>query len=78
LACTHYPAISNQIRRHRNSATELIDPAELLADWVLENWQFEQSNRPDRWFTTGDTAKLIENGRRAFGVSIENPEKITL
>lgn len=78
LACTHYPAISDQIERHLNSATELIDPAELLADWVLENWQFEQSIRPDLWFTSGDTAKLIENGRRAFGVSIENPEKIII
>ena len=78
LACTHYPAISDQIRRHLSSTTELIDPAELLADWVLKNWQFEHSIRSDLWFTSGDTAKLIENGRRAFGVSIENPEKIII
>ncbi len=78
LACTHYPAISDQISQHLSSTTQLIDPAELMADWVLKNWNFEQSNRPDRWFTSGDPAKLIENGYRAFDVRIKNPETITL
>ncbi len=78
LACTHYPAISEQIGQHLSTTTQLIDPAELMADWVLKNWNFEQSDRPDRWFTTGDPAKLVENGRRAFNVHMKNPENITL
>jgi len=52
--------------------------AELLAEWLLKNWKFEQSDAPDRWFTSGDTTKLVENGRRAFGVTIINPEHITI
>jgi glutamate racemase len=77
LACTHYPAISDQISRHLSRSTRLIDPAELMADWVLKNWHFEHSDCTDRWFTTGDPAKLVTNGCRAFDVRIENPEKIT-
>jgi len=45
---------------------------------LLENGQFTQSDAPDRWFTTGDATKLVKYGRRAFGVSIDNPEKITI
>ena len=78
LACTHYPAISDQISQYLSDTTKLIDPAELMADWVLKNWDFQRNDRPDRWFTTGDPAKLIQNGRRAFDVNIESPEKITL
>ena len=53
-------------------------PAELMADWILKNWNFEHNDFADRWFTTGDPAKLVANGYGAFGVRIENPEKITL
>jgi len=56
----------------------LSDPAEHLADWIIKNWQFEQSDAPDRWFTTADTDKLIENGDRAFGVTIRNPEQVLI
>lgn len=58
--------------------TQLSDPAEHLADWIIKNWQFEQSDAPDRWFTTADTDKLIENGDRAFGVTIRNPEQVLI
>jgi glutamate racemase len=78
LACTHYPAISKQIQSYLSPTTKLIDPAELMADWILKNWQFKETESPDRWFTTGDKIKLVENGRRAFGVSIENPKQIIL
>ncbi len=78
LACTHYPAIEAQIKRYVSEQTQLIDPAELLADWIIQNWHFEASDAPDRWFTSGDPAKLIENGKRAFGVSIDKPQQINI
>ena len=60
------------------STTKLIDSAAQMAEWILENWKFEQSGAPDRWFTTGITTKLVGNGHRAFGVTIKNPGKIIL
>jgi len=66
----------DQITTHLSSTTKLIAPAAQMKEWILENWKFEQSGAPDRWFTTGDTTKLVDNGHRAVGVTIKNPEKI--
>ncbi len=63
----------DQIATHLSSSTKLIGPAAQMAEWILENWKFKQSGGPDRWFTTGDTTKLVGNGRRAFGVIIKKP-----
>jgi len=78
LACTHYPAISKVIQAAVSPDTRLIDPAEHFASWIIENWKFDESDVTDYWFTTGDPAKLITNGQRAFGVNIPKVRQVTL
>ena len=78
LACTHYPAIARHIQACLHPDTLLLDPSLNLAEWIVENWNFEPGNTPDRWFTSGDPIKLAANGRRAFGVTARNPVHTTL
>lgn len=75
LACTHYPAIQHQIARYVADHCQMLDPAQEMADWIFNNWQFDTSDKPDRWFTSGPVAQLRTNGKAAFGVDIRDIEK---
>ncbi len=78
LACTHYPAIQDQIARYVGKDCKMLDPAEEMADWILANWQFSQNIKQDRWLTSGSVEQLKVNGKAAFGVEISGIEKVTL
>ena len=78
LACTHYPAIQDQIAKYVSNDCKLLDPAEKMADWVLGNWQFDTSGKPDRWITSGDPEQLRINGKAAFGIDIPEIEQATI
>ena len=78
LACTHYPAITEQIRHYVNEDCIIIDPAIEMADWILANWTFEKANLADRWFTSGSITQMIESGEKAFATKITNVEAVTI
>jgi glutamate racemase len=70
LACTHYPAIADQIAQYLKPQCQLIDPAEKMAEWIFQNWQFAKGSPPDQWYTSGAPDQLVTNGKRAFGIDI--------
>lgn len=77
MACTHYPVIENEIRAHVDPQCQLVDPAEIMADWIVNNWQIPTSDKPDIWFTTGDTSQFKTSGKRAFNVKIDNVNPVS-
>ena len=34
LACTHYPAIENEIKKHLKPSSQLLDPVDEMVEWV--------------------------------------------
>ena len=78
LACTHYPAIIEQITKHTNPQCTVIDPAIEMADWILDNWSFHRNNQTDQWFTTGSVDDMISTGKIAFQVEISDVTHIQL
>lgn len=75
LACTHYPAIQEQIAQYVSKECQMLDPAEAMAEWIMSNWEFSTEPRKDRWLTTGPPAQLKINGKAAFGVEISGIEQ---
>jgi glutamate racemase len=73
LACTHYPAIADRIKKV--TSAHLLDPAEEMAAWILENWKPLNGNSTVRWITSGDAEGMKRAARNAFGVEINNVEK---
>jgi len=78
LACTHYPAISDQINRYVNKDCEMLDPADEIANWVVENWRYTSSGSKDRVLTTGNSKDLRKYGKLAFGVDLQDIEQVSL
>lgn len=63
LACTHYPAVSEPIRRILS--VELLDPAAAVAKRLAE--EIPEQGGQDDFFTTGSAAGSDEAARLAFG-----------
>ena len=76
LACTHYPAIIEQIQTYVDPECIVIDPAIEMANWITENWSFDRNNLADEWFTTGSAEEMIVTGKRAFHVEISDVKPI--
>lgn len=76
LACTHYPAIAGRIQRFTYST--LLDPSAEMAEWIFENWEGMNGESKDQWFTTGDTEQMKLAALRAFGVELNETERIEL
>ena len=36
LACTHYPAIENEIKKHLKPSSQLLDPVDEMVGWVQQ------------------------------------------
>lgn len=77
MACTHYPVIEKQISAHVDPHCQLVDPANIMADWIVDNWQIPAGNSPDIWYTTGNTNQFIFSAKQAFNVKIENVNSVT-
>lgn len=75
LACTHYPAIENVLREFVSPGTKFIDPAKAVAARVAK-WKIENSDEPDRFYTTGDAKQMKRNSRLAFGVRIPKTVRV--
>ncbi len=78
LACTHYPAISDQISQYVDDGCQLLDPAEAMAAKFATNWQSGNSTGPDRFFTSGNSDRFIAGARSAFDVSVDNVDRVRL
>ena len=76
LACTHYPAIIEQIRSYVDSQCIVIDPAVEMADWITKNWSFDRNSLVDEWLTTGSAEEMINTGMQAFHVEISDVKTI--
>lgn len=73
LACTHYPVLSNVIKKY--SAAKLIDPIEELYESIYPLLDRNERGRSE-FMTTGDTKLMAKAARLAFGVNILNPKKV--
>jgi len=66
LACTHYPAIAQDLRA-RVPRAQLLDPAEALVAHVLASAPLPPGRAADRLLTTGDAHAMRGSTRRAWG-----------
>lgn len=88
LACTHYPAIAGRIKAHVSRHCVLLDPAERMASWIMNNWYDNPANDPaktpaldpgsDVWLTTGQPAEFRRAGAKAFDVTVGNVEQLNV
>lgn len=75
LACTHYPLISDIIIDVSGNKN-LLDPAEVLARWVIKRWKPHSSSSSVEFFTTGDINQMTTSMSLLY--KIKNPQiKIT-
>lgn len=74
LACTHYPAIEPVLRDYVSPSTKFIDPAAA----VVERLGKMSSVGKDRVFTTSDARQMKRSARLAFGVEIDEIEKVKI
>jgi glutamate racemase len=65
LACTHYPAIADPIRKIL--PVPLLDPAAKVAGRLAAMLPAGSENGSDLFFTTGSVDGSNEAARRAFG-----------
>lgn len=77
LGCTHYKAALKQIRVHFKG--EIIDPAQLLLEWVKKYWKIPASTATkDIFCTTGDPEKMKTSASLMFFVKIKTIHEIRL
>lgn len=69
IACTHYPAAMESLRKCVSASTVLIDPADELVKKIAK-WKFSRGG-PDVFFTTGHQGKMKQAALAAFGVRIK-------
>ena len=72
LACTHYPAVAHVLKHYVSKDTKFIDPAAA----VVQRLGKVSGIGEDRFFTTGDPGQMKRSARSAFGVEIEEVEKV--
>ncbi len=76
LACTHYPAITDVMRPFVSKQTEFVDPAADLVKRV-EKWRL-LTEGADAFLTSGNANSMKKAALAAFGVEIENVEKVSI
>ena len=53
LACTHYPAIENEIKKHLKPSSQLLDPVKEMVGWVQQIWLSKQDSVETVFMSTG-------------------------
>lgn len=76
LACTHYPAITSTMKLFVSSETIFVDPATDLVSGITK-WKLPVSGT-GVFMTTGDVNAMKKSSESAFGVSINDVQKITV
>ncbi len=73
LACTHYPAIENEIKKHLKPSCQLLDPVDEMVEWVQQIWPSKQDSVETVFMSTGspEQLKLFRyNSKKVFDVYI--------
>jgi glutamate racemase len=75
LACTHYPAVSDQIQTILPNC-KLLDPAMTTANYIRKNWDFKRARKTRKsstlFVTSGDARQMKKTAKAAFGIKISN------
>jgi len=53
LACTHYPAIETEIKKHLKPFCQLLDPVDEMVEWVQQIWPSKQDSVETVFMSTG-------------------------
>ena len=53
LACTHYLAIENEIKKHLKPSSQLLDPVDEMVGWVQQIWPSKQDSVETVFMSTG-------------------------
>ena len=53
LACTHYPAIENEIKKHLKPSCQLLGPVDEMVEWVQQIWPSKQDSVETVFMFTG-------------------------
>lgn len=78
LACTHYPAIADDIRAQLAPDVRLFDPAEALVDQACSRFELEPQTGGDRFVTTGSPEAMREAAQRAWQITLPRCERVAL
>ncbi len=78
LACTHYPAIAEDIRAVVGPRTRLLDPAEALIAQALAHFTLTPDTGRDRFFTTGAATGMRLVAERAWQITLPRCERVAL
>ena len=73
LACTHYPAIENEIKKHLTPSCQLLDPVDEMVEWVQQIWPSKQDSVKTVFMSTGSPEQLElfrYNSKKVFDVYI--------
>jgi len=73
LACTHYPAIENEIKKHLKPSCQLPDPVDEMVEWVQQIWPSKQDSVETEFISTGSPEQLElfrYNSKKVFDVYI--------
>ena len=81
LACTHYPAVSDQIQNILPEC-HLLDPAAATADYVKKSWRLRRKNKTAKvrrlFMTSGNADEMKKSAFLAFSVKIPKILSCTL
>ncbi|MFT3922908.1 MAG: aspartate/glutamate racemase family protein [Myxococcales bacterium] len=78
LACTHYPAIAEDIQAELARDVPLLDPAQALIAQAVERFGLQSQRGADRFVTTGAPREMRAAARRAWGVTLPRCERVAL
>ena len=73
LACTHYPAIETEIKKHLKPFCQLLDPVDEMVEWVQQIWPSKQDSVETVFMPTGSPEQLVlfrYNSKIVFDVYI--------
>ena len=73
LACTHYPAIETEIKKHLKPFCQLLDPVDEMVEWVQQIWPSKQDSVETVFMSTGSPEQLElfrYNSKKVFDVYI--------
>jgi glutamate racemase len=80
LACTHYPAIAEDLRRALGERCLLLDPAEALIREALRRFELVEARfqGDDRFLTTGSPEAMRLAALRAWQITLPRCEPVSL
>ena len=73
LACTHYPAIETEIKKHLKPYCQLLDPVDEMVEWVQQRRPSKQDSVETVFMSTGSPEQLERfryNSKKVFDVYI--------